>query len=94
MEDAAISKILEKYPNYKEYLWFKTHEEELIKKYYNRYVVIKDEQVLGVYGSMAVAVNVTDQEHRPGTYVVQHCVPRSERKIIRMPFRKILTVND
>jgi len=92
MERATVQYDADKYPNFKEYLWFKANEEELIKRFYGRYVVIKDEQVIADFGSPALAWQTTIKTHRPGTFVIQHCVPRSERRIPKLATRQLVTV--
>jgi hypothetical protein len=55
MAEATISYNAAKYPNFKEYLWFEAHEEELLRQYFGRYIVIKNEQVIGDYGTRKLA---------------------------------------
>ena len=93
MENTVIQYNAEKYPNFKEYLWFKEHEETLMRRYYGRYIVIKNEQIIGDYGSWRLARQLTVKEHKPGTFIIQHCTERDPRWAPRLNRHKIVTVN-
>lgn len=58
--------------------YYLQHQNELIEKYRGKYVVIKDDRVIGVYDSDYEAVETTSQEHELGTFLVQKCEPGSE----------------
>jgi hypothetical protein len=55
MENTAVKYDAEKYPNFKEYLWYKQHEAELLERFPSRYVVIKDEKVIADFESRSLA---------------------------------------
>ena len=42
MENTIVQYNAEKYPNFKEFLWYEQHETELLRHYLGRYLVIKD----------------------------------------------------
>ena len=63
-----------KYPNFREYLWYKANEVELLAKYHGRYVVVKNEQVLGDFESRKAARLHTLKSHKAGTFIIHHCV--------------------
>lgn len=91
--EKSLEKILEEYPNYKEFLWYQAREEELLKKYYRRYIVIKDGQVIGDYSSKGLGWRMTIlQGHQPGTFIIHHCVPKSEQKKLYLNNREIITI--
>ena len=56
-----------------EFQYYLDHQVELAKQYQDRYVVIKNNKVLGDYETAAEAVRETAQAHRPGTFLVQFC---------------------
>lgn len=93
MEKEQVQYDAEKYPNFKEYLWFKENEEELMKRYYGRYIVIKDEKVIGDYGSWRLARQQTVKEHKPGTFIIQHCMERDPLWAPRLIGHKLITVD-
>ncbi len=90
--EKQLQDILDKYPNYKEYLWYKAHEEELLRRYYSRYLVIKDEKVIADYGSKGLAWDMTVKHHKPGTFIIHHCVPENEQKKIHLANHELVTV--
>ena len=49
------------------------NQEELVKKYDGKYIVIKDRKVLGAYDSEAEAIRETTRDHKLGTFIVQKC---------------------
>lgn len=58
-----------------EFDYYLAHQSELIKKYEGRFVVIKSDQVLGVYDDELTAVTETQKEHELGTFLVQLVEP-------------------
>jgi hypothetical protein len=62
----------------KEFQYFVTHQKELVKQYNGKYIVIKDEQVIGAYPSNGEALEETVKEHKLGTFLIQFCAPGIE----------------
>ena len=62
-------------PLEREFQYFLDHQKELVTKHRDKVLVIKDEQVIGVYDSALQAVKETVREHEPGTFLVQECKP-------------------
>lgn len=56
-----------------EFNYYLDLQEELVKKYNGKYVVIKGDEVLGDYDSEIQAINETTKEHKLGTFLVQIC---------------------
>ena len=65
-------------PLQKEFDYFLAHKDELVKKYKGRFVVIKGQQVIGVFDDQMKAVEETDKVQAPGTFLVQKCEPGDE----------------
>jgi hypothetical protein len=61
--------MLEKY--FKYYL---EHQNELVKQYNGKFIVIKDNTVIGVYNSHTEAYNETIKVEELGTFLIQHCL--------------------
>lgn len=59
----------------KEFQYYLTNQAELVKKYNNKFIVIKDEQIIGVYDSNSVAYNEAIKTEKLGTFLIQHCLP-------------------
>ena len=62
----------------KEYKYFDQNRKEFIKKYKGKYIVLKDNDILGVYDSMPEAISETTKEHELGSFLVQQCVPEEQ----------------
>ncbi|MGH2637820.1 MAG: hypothetical protein ACRDF4_00810 [Rhabdochlamydiaceae bacterium] len=59
-------------PLQKEFDYYLTHQEELVKKYLNRVIVIKDQKVIGAYDDELQAIAaVQTSGHQLGTFLVQ-----------------------
>jgi len=61
-----------------EFQYYLDHQEELVKKYNGKYIVIKGSKVLGSYNSDIEAIQETTKEHELGTFLIQKCEPGSE----------------
>ncbi len=65
-------------PLEKEFKYYIKNQNKLVKKYNNKYVVIKNEKVIGVYDSVAEAVQKTSKKEQMGNFLVQKCTPGKE----------------
>ena len=59
----------------KEFKYFKDHQEELVEKHEGKYLVIMGEEVTGVYDSEIDAYVESKKLSKPGTFLIQHCLP-------------------
>lgn len=59
----------------KEFKYYLDNQDELVKKYNNKFIVIKDNTVIGVYDSHAEAYTQSSQREKLGTFLIQHCLP-------------------
>ncbi|MYC31040.1 MAG: hypothetical protein F4X65_13265 [Chloroflexi bacterium] len=55
----------------REFEYYLAHQAEMVEKYEGRVIVLKDNQVIGDYGSYPEAVSTTEKEHPLGTFLVQ-----------------------
>lgn len=55
----------------KEFEYYLSHQDEIVKKYDGKFVVIKDEKVLGAYDDELAAITETGKSHELGTFLVQ-----------------------
>jgi len=60
-------------PLEKEFQWYRDHQEELLKKYEGKFVVIKSGKVLNAYTDIREAVDETAKIHEMGSFLVQKC---------------------
>lgn len=61
-----------------EFQYFIEHQEELVKKYLKKYVVIKDQQVIEVYDSELEAYFASKEKYGLGKFIIQQCLPGIE----------------
>lgn len=57
-----------------EYEYYQAHKEELLRQYEGKVIVIKGEEVLGVYDDYMEAIGATAKTHKPGTFMVHKVV--------------------
>ena len=69
MTDGHLQKQLE---------YFKAHQDELVKKYEGKFLVIKDQQVQGIYDTEMEAYTDAKKKFELGTYPNQQCLPGQE----------------
>ena len=65
-------------PLEKEFQFFLDHQDDLVKKYNGRFVVIKSGKVIGDYAEEVDAIRETAKDHELGTFLVQKCEPGRE----------------
>ena len=61
-----------------EFHYYIDHQEELLGKYNGKFIVIKNNDVIGAFDSEIEAIKETLKEHDPGTFLVQKCMPGPE----------------
>jgi len=59
----------------KEFQYYLNHQDELVKKYENKFLVIKDQEVVGVYDNKQEAYDGATSKYELGTFLIQHCLP-------------------
>lgn len=62
----------------KEFKYYIDHQDELVKKYNGRIVVIIGESVIGDYATNREAYYETSKTHPVGTFLMQLCTPGKE----------------
>jgi hypothetical protein len=62
---------------HKDYQYFLDNRSKLIKKYPNKFLVIKNAAVIGVYDDQVTALTETSKEHELGTFIIQQASPES-----------------
>ena len=66
------------HPLVKEFKYYLDHQDELVKQYNGKFIVIKEGSVIGAFDSELEAVRETAKQHEMGTFLVQKCEPGSE----------------
>lgn len=59
----------------KEFKYYKENQIELLKKYKGRFLVIKDEKIVGDYKDKETAYNESAKKYELGTFLIQQCLP-------------------
>ena len=62
----------------KELDYFKANQSELVKQYKGKFLVIKDQQVQGIYDSEINAYTNAKKKFELGTFLIQQCLPGQE----------------
>ncbi len=62
----------------KEFKYYLDNQDELVKRFKGKYIVIEDQTVIGTYDNEMDAYNETIKEHELGTFLIQHCLPGKE----------------
>ena len=62
----------------KEFKYYLDNQDELVKEYDGKFIVIKNHTVIGAYNTEMNAYNETLKEHKLGTFLIQHCMPGEE----------------
>jgi hypothetical protein len=65
-------------PLEREFEYYLKHQDDLVKKFKGKFIVIKDQKVIGVFDDELEAVEKTAKEHELGTFLVQKCEPGTE----------------
>ncbi len=56
-----------------EFQYFLDNQDALAKLYGGRYVVIRQQKVIGSYPSIGEAFHTTSKQYEPGTFLIQLC---------------------
>ncbi|MGA7563953.1 MAG: hypothetical protein WBW55_12165 [Desulfobaccales bacterium] len=58
--------------------FFISNQENLVKEFFGKVLVLKGKKVIGVYPNALSAYIETQKKHPPGTFMIQPCVPGPE----------------
>lgn len=62
-----------------EYKYFKDHKKELLESHKNKFVVLKKNELIGVYDNEKAAYEETTKNHSVGSFLIQQCVEDEEK---------------
>jgi hypothetical protein len=68
-------------PLEKEFQYYLDHQDDLVKQYNGKVIVIKNGQVIGVYESEIEAIEKTSEKEELGTFLVQKCNPGTDNYV-------------
>jgi hypothetical protein len=61
-----------------EFDYYIAHQDELLRQYNGKYLVIKDKQVRGAFDTELDAYKMASKEYELGSFLIQRCVPGDE----------------
>lgn len=59
----------------KEFDYYLKNQKELVKKYEGKFLVIKEQDIIGAYDSEIEAYSEAQKKEKLGTFLIQRCVP-------------------
>jgi len=62
----------------KEFNWYLDNQTELVRKYKGKFIVVKNQEVIGIYDSEIEAYSESAKTHELGTFLIQECQPGEE----------------
>ena len=61
-----------------EFQYYLDHQEEFLKQYAGKVLVIKNYRIIGVFETEIEAIKETSKSHAMGTFLVQKCEPGTD----------------
>jgi hypothetical protein len=58
-----------------EFKYYLANQDELVKKYNGKFIVIVGSQVVGAYDSNVQAYTASSSKYQAGTFLIQKCTP-------------------
>ena len=58
--------------------FYLANQDELVKQYNGKYIVLVDNHVVGAFDTMEAAYNFADSNYELGTFLLQLCTPGNE----------------
>lgn len=62
----------------KEFEYYLEHQNEFVEKYKGKFLVIKGEDIIGVYDTEIEAYTESVKKEEAGTFLIQECQPGEE----------------
>lgn len=62
----------------KEFQYYLDHQQELVERYPQKFVVIVGNEVVGVFDTDVEAYKFATGKYDPGTFLIQQCLPGRE----------------
>lgn len=67
-----------------EFKYYLENQEELVKKYNGRYIVIMNKEVVDDYKTLLEAYLKSKEKYGLGNFLIQHCTPGKESYTIKL----------
>lgn len=62
----------------REFKFYLKNQSDFVLKHNGKFIVLKDQKVIGVYNSNHEAYAETTKTEKLGTFLIQHCLPGKE----------------
>lgn len=59
----------------KDFQYYLDNQEEIVKKYKGKYIVIKDQTIVGIYDNELEAYTESTKQFELGSFLIQECQP-------------------
>lgn len=70
-----------------EFDYYLQNKKKFLIEHAGKYIVLKNQQILGVYADQLEAIEETVKTHQLGTFLVQHVVAGNEEESVRFHSR-------
>lgn len=61
-----------------EFNYYKDNQDDLVKRYNGKFIVIVGEKVVGTFDDPVKAYTAMKKKYPVGTFLIQHCLPGEE----------------
>ena len=68
----------------REFKFYVEHQDELVKQYRDKYLVIVGEEVIAAYDDITIAYLESKKRYKPGTFMIQLCQPGVENYTVTL----------
>ena len=55
------------------YRYYETHHPEIVKKHLNKFIIIREQEIVGSYDTLEEAVKEASKKYELGTFIIQKC---------------------
>lgn len=59
----------------REFDYYLAHQDEFLRQYNGKFLVIRDEQVRGAFDDELEAYKAASEKYELGSFLIQHCIP-------------------
>jgi hypothetical protein len=72
--------------------FFIANQDDLVRQYRGKVLVIKEKKIIGVYSSPLEAYIEAQKQHELGTFLIQPCEPGSEAYTVTISSHEVLSI--
>jgi hypothetical protein len=71
----------------KEFEYYVSHQDKLVKKYRDKFIVIMGEKVVDTFDTFEDALLTSQKKYKLGTFLIHLCQPGVDNYTVRFPAR-------